>query len=95
MASIPEGPAAGFWTKNLSPDGRPFWNHSVTKQSVWEKPSELKTAAELEMENTPWKEYEAGGRPYWVHKETQETTWQTPKVILGASALSTRVKSRA
>lgn len=28
----------------------------VTKQSVWEKPSELKTPIEKEMEKTPWKE---------------------------------------
>lgn len=53
----PTGPAGGHWVAHLSPDGRPFWNHSVTKQSVWEKPSELKTPVEKEMENTPWKEY--------------------------------------
>ncbi|GAA6019581.1 hypothetical protein JCM11491_001346 [Sporobolomyces phaffii] len=67
------------WTKHTSPDGRPFW--SKNGQSVWEKPSELKTPAEKEMENTPWKEYETGGRKYWVHDKTKETTWNPPKEI--------------
>lgn len=55
----------------------------MTKVSVWEKPSELKTPAELEMEKTQWSEFESGGRPYWVHKETKETTWQVPAEIAG------------
>ncbi|KAI5478245.1 formin binding protein [Pseudohyphozyma bogoriensis] len=50
-------------------------------ESVWEKPSELKTPVELEMEKTPWKEYETGGRKYWVHKDTKETTWEMPIII--------------
>lgn len=69
------------WTKHVSPDGRPFW--SKNGQSVWEKPSELKTPAEKEMESTPWKEYETGGRKYWVHDKTKETTWNPPKEIAG------------
>ncbi|SCV67520.1 BQ2448_5131 [Microbotryum intermedium] len=81
---IPPQPAAGggVWTKAISPDGRPFYNHSITKESVWEKPSELKTPAELEAEKTPWKEYEANGRPCTFH-ETKETTWTIPPVIQG------------
>ncbi|KAK4698602.1 pre-mRNA-processing factor 40, partial [Phenoliferia sp. Uapishka_3] len=55
MAS-PVVPTGGHWIAHLSPDGRPFWNHSLTKQSVWEKPTELKTPIEKEMENTPWKD---------------------------------------
>ncbi|KAL8292499.1 hypothetical protein RQP46_001111 [Phenoliferia psychrophenolica] len=77
----PNGPAGGHWVAHLSPDGRPFWNHSITKQSVWEKPSELKGPIEKEMENTPWKEYETGGRKYWVSSETKETTWEMPQVL--------------
>lgn len=67
--------------KHLAPDGRPFWSHSTTKQSVWEKPRELKTAIEIQMEETGWKEYESGGRPYWV--KGGETTWQRPQAIQG------------
>ena len=45
----------------------------------------MKTPAEKEMENTPWKEYETGGRKYWVHDRTKETTWNAPKEIAGQS----------
>ena len=82
-ATPPAGPASGTWTKNLAPDGRPFWSHSITKQSVWEKPRDLKTAAELEMEKTPWKEYESAGRPYWVDSRDNSTTWERPREIQG------------
>ncbi|BGP55203.1 U1 snRNP protein [Rhodotorula sphaerocarpa] len=73
-------PGASLWTRHTSPDGRPYWSHPQ-KGSVWEKPSELKSAAELEVEKTPWKEYETGGRKYWVHAQTKETTWAMPKEI--------------
>ncbi|GAA5940174.1 uncharacterized protein JCM15063_001728 [Sporobolomyces koalae] len=78
MSASPAPPTSA-WTKHTSPDGRPFW--SKNGQSVWEKPSELKSPAEKEMENTPWKEYETGGRKYWVHERTKETTWNVPKEI--------------
>ncbi|GAA5972082.1 hypothetical protein JCM8115_000816 [Rhodotorula mucilaginosa] len=72
--------AASLWTRHTSPDGRPYWSHPQ-KGSVWEKPSELKSRVELEMEKTPWKEYETGGRKYWVHNLSKETTWSMPKEI--------------
>ena len=75
------------WTQHVSPDGRPYWNNVKTGQSVWEKPSELKTPAEREIEKTPWKEYETGGRKYWVHSETKETTWEAPAVVKGEQPL--------
>lgn len=77
-------PGASLWTRHTSPDGRPYWSHPQ-KGSVWEKPSELKSPAELEVEKTPWKEYETGGRKYWVHAQTKETTWAMPKEISGQS----------
>ncbi|GAA5953099.1 hypothetical protein JCM21900_005067 [Sporobolomyces salmonicolor] len=67
------------WAQHTSPDGRPFWSRNGV--SVWEKPTELKTPAEREMDKTPWKEYETGGRKYWVHSESKETTWNMPKEI--------------
>merc|ERR1711939_786335 len=85
MASpFPAGsPAPGGiqWTTHFSPDGRPFWYNPANKQSVWEKPEELKTPMEREMSKTPWKEYETKGRKYWVHKESKETTWDMPPVL--------------
>lgn len=81
-AASPSPGAPSLWTRHTSPDGRPYWSHPQ-KGSVWEKPSELKTPVELEMEKTPWKEYETGGRKYWVHATSKETTWSMPKDISG------------
>jgi hypothetical protein len=30
-----------------APDGRTYWSHSVTKQSRWDKPDDLKTPFEV------------------------------------------------
>lgn len=35
------------WTEHKAPDGRTYYYNSVTKQSSWEKPDELKTPAEV------------------------------------------------
>lgn len=35
------------WSEHKAPDGRIYYYNSVTKQSLWEKPDELKTAAEV------------------------------------------------
>lgn len=38
---------ASEWSEHKSPDGRTYYYNSNTKQSSWEKPDELKTAAEV------------------------------------------------
>lgn len=35
------------WTEHKAPDGRTYYYNSLTKQSAWEKPDELKTPAEV------------------------------------------------
>ncbi len=50
-----------------------YWSHAVTKQSVWEKPDELRTPFERAMGKTPWKQYTSGGKPYYVNSLTKET----------------------
>lgn len=35
------------WTEHKAPDGRSYYYNSVTKQSAWEKPDELKTKTEV------------------------------------------------
>lgn len=35
------------WTEHKAPDGRSYYYNSVTKQSSWEKPDELKTKTEV------------------------------------------------
>jgi len=41
------GDSKSVWTAHTSPDGRIYFFNSITKQSVWEKPDELKTPAEV------------------------------------------------
>lgn len=57
---------------------------------TWEKPRALKTPAELEMEATPFKEYESGGRKYWVDSRDDSTTWDMPAAVKGALSLRQR-----
>lgn len=35
------------WTEHKAPDGRTYYYNSVTKQSSWQKPDQLKTPAEV------------------------------------------------
>lgn len=66
------------WTEHRTPEGRPYWYHTIERRSVWEKPSELKTARERALEATPWKEYKSGDRSYYVHSVTKQSTWTLP-----------------
>lgn len=66
------------WTEYKNADGRSYWAHSVTKQSVWEKPDELRTPFERAMAKTAWKQYTSKGRAYYVHGQTKETKWDLP-----------------
>lgn len=40
-------PSTSEWSEHKSPDGRTYYYNSITKQSAWEKPDELKTASEV------------------------------------------------
>lgn len=35
------------WSEHKAPDGRTYYYNSVSKQSLWEKPDDLKTVAEV------------------------------------------------
>lgn len=69
---------AAVWTEHKTPQGRPYWYHTIERRSVWEKPSELKTPRERALEATPWKEYKSGDRSYYVHSVTKQSTWTLP-----------------
>ncbi|ETS64340.1 hypothetical protein PaG_01187 [Moesziomyces aphidis] len=69
---------AAVWTEHRTPQGRPYWFHTIERRSVWEKPSELKTPRERALEATPWKEYKSGERSYYVHSVTKQSTWTLP-----------------
>ncbi|PPR00511.1 hypothetical protein CVT26_009897 [Gymnopilus dilepis] len=71
-----------MWTEHRNPEGRTYWFNTGTKQSVWEKPDELKTPFERALNQTKWKEYFSGGRKYYYNTETKESKWDMPDELL-------------
>lgn len=75
-------PASCEWTEHKSPDGRTYYYNSITKQSAWEKPDELKTNAEKLLSACPWKEYcSDNGKVYYYHVTTKESRWDIPQEL--------------
>ena len=75
----PLNPVACEWTAHKSPDGRTYYYNSVTKQSSWEKPDELKSTSERLLSACPWKEYQSdAGKTYYHNMTTKESRWEIP-----------------
>ncbi|KAI0065611.1 hypothetical protein BV25DRAFT_1913625 [Artomyces pyxidatus] len=70
------------WTEHTNQDGRTYWYNPSTKESVWEKPDELKTPFERALNQTTWKEYFSGGRKYYYNTTTKESKWDMPDELL-------------
>ncbi|KAH9479534.1 Pre-mRNA-processing protein prp40 [Psilocybe cubensis] len=70
------------WTEHRNPEGRTYWFNTGTRQSVWEKPDDLKTPFERALSSTKWKEYFSGGRKYYYNTETKESKWDMPDELL-------------
>ncbi|WVO18238.1 hypothetical protein L204_105946 [Cryptococcus depauperatus] len=70
------------WSEYKNADGRVYWSHALTKQSVWEKPDELKTPFEKALAKTQWKQYTSKDRPYYVNAVTKETKWDLPPELV-------------
>jgi pre-mRNA-processing factor 40 len=69
-----------IWSEYTSPDGTKYYYNKITKKSQWEKPDELKTKEEKEMETCPWREYTAdSGRKYYYNTKTEQTVWEMPE----------------
>ncbi|VVC43795.1 Hypothetical protein CINCED_3A020008 [Cinara cedri] len=67
------------WTEHKAPDGRFYYYNSVTKQSAWEKPDELKTKTEIMLDQSPWKEYKSDtGATYYHNINSKESSWTIP-----------------
>lgn len=67
------------WTEHKAPDGRTYYYNNVLKQSLWEKPDELKTQSELLLSQCPWKEYKSeSGKVYYHNMNTKESRWTVP-----------------
>ncbi|KAK7033008.1 Pre-mRNA-processing protein prp40 [Favolaschia claudopus] len=75
-------PALGIWTEHRNPEGRTYWFNTNSKESVWEKPDDLKTPFERALNQTKWKEYFSGGRKYYYNTETKESKWDMPDELL-------------
>ncbi|XP_074126556.1 pre-mRNA-processing factor 40 homolog B isoform X4 [Sminthopsis crassicaudata] len=64
-------PMRVLWSEHVAPDGRIYYYNADDKQSVWEKPSILKSKAELLLSQCPWKEYKSDtGKPYYYNNQT-------------------------
>ena len=77
MTSTVSGPS--LWIEYKTPDGRPYYYNSVTKQTCWEKPEELKSETECMLDASPWKEYKTeDGRVYFHNLITKQSSWTVP-----------------
>ncbi|KAE9399919.1 hypothetical protein BT96DRAFT_957117 [Gymnopus androsaceus JB14] len=70
------------WTEHRNPEGRTYWFNTGTRESVWEKPDDLKSPFERALNQTKWKEYFSGGRKYYYNTETKESKWDMPDELL-------------
>ncbi|KAF7997587.1 hypothetical protein HCN44_006158 [Aphidius gifuensis] len=67
------------WSEHKAPDGRIYYYNITTKQSLWEKPDDLKTPTELLLSQCPWKEYKSeNGKVYYHNLNTKESRWTVP-----------------
>ncbi|XP_056654283.1 pre-mRNA-processing factor 40 homolog B isoform X5 [Monodelphis domestica] len=81
-------PTRVLWSEHVAPDGRIYYYNADDKQSVWEKPSILKSKAELLLAQCPWKEYKADtGKPYYYNNQSKESRWTRPKDLEELEAL--------
>ena len=78
MSASPATPGKSQWSEYKNSEGRVYWSHAATKQSVWEKPDELRTPFEKALNKTNWKQYTSKDRPYYVNSITKETKWDLP-----------------
>uniref|UniRef100_A0A2P2HY82 Pre-mRNA-processing factor 40 homolog B-like n=1 Tax=Hirondellea gigas TaxID=1518452 RepID=A0A2P2HY82_9CRUS len=74
--------SSSMWTEHKAADNRIYYYNTVTRQSAWEKPDELKTPAELMLSQCPWKEYKSeSGKTYYHNVHTKESRWTIPKEL--------------
>lgn len=90
MSASPAIPGKSQWSEYKNSEGRVYWSHATTKQSVWEKPDELRSPFEKALNKTTWKQYTSKDRPYYVNSITKETKWELPPDL---KALKKRVEA--
>ena len=73
---MPESP----WEEFEDSQGKKYWHNKNTRRTQWEKPEELKTAAEKEADSNPWKEFTSdNGKKYYHNSKTKESRWDMPE----------------
>ncbi|RDB23443.1 Pre-mRNA-processing protein prp40 [Hypsizygus marmoreus] len=80
--TTPAQSVMNIWTEHRNPEGRTYWFNTGTRESVWEKPDDLKTPFERALNQTKWKEYFSGGRKYYYNTESKESKWDMPDELL-------------
>ncbi|KAF9908607.1 hypothetical protein BX616_000076 [Lobosporangium transversale] len=94
-----DSPSKSLWVEYTHQDGRKYYYHQTTRQTVWQKPDELKTPKELALEKSPWKEYTTPeGKKYYHNATSKETVWTMPeeyKVLLDELAEETKTREGA
>jgi len=76
---LQNAPKPTIWTTHTDPNGRKYYYNTITKQSSWEKPDELKTPLEKALSKCPWKEYTSNGKKYYYNEETKVSSWEMPR----------------
>ncbi|KAK3775580.1 hypothetical protein RRG08_000396 [Elysia crispata] len=90
VASPGQDKQKSAWGEHKAPDGRVYYYNSVTKESSWEKPAELKTPQEKMLAQCPWKEYKSdAGKTYYHNSVTKESRWTKPKELEELEAMIT------
>jgi pre-mRNA-processing factor 40 len=71
------------WTEHKAPDGRTYYYNSLTQESKWEKPEELKKAPDNTSSSPHWAEYKTSdGRIYFYNTLTKESRWERPSDMI-------------
>ncbi|VDL90239.1 unnamed protein product [Schistocephalus solidus] len=79
--------SSNTWVEHTSHDGRKYYYNTMTKVTTWEKPDELKTAAERLLALCPWKEHKSeSGKPYYYNIQTKQSVWTKPQELAEAEA---------
>ncbi|THD21003.1 Pre-mRNA-processing factor A [Fasciola hepatica] len=85
QAAIPVAATAGGWAEHTSHDGRKYYYNTLTQQTTWEKPPELKSTRELILSSCPWKEFKSeNGKPYYFNEQTRQSVWVKPQELMEA-----------
>lgn len=75
----PPSKSAANWTQHKTPEGQVYYYNTVTKQSSWDKPDDLKTETERLLDSCPWKEYKTeNGKTYYHNVITSSSAWTMP-----------------